>query len=90
MLLVSTYELFNSQKEVEGRLDDCAREEYSDRELICLNYLGRGMQDGEISRLLGISARTVRFHVDNVKVKLGASSRMQAVAMAIQKRLISV
>jgi DNA-binding CsgD family transcriptional regulator len=48
------------------------------------------MRDDEIAKLLGITERTVRFHIDSMKLKLSANSRMQAIAKAIQKRPISV
>jgi len=44
----------------------------------------------EIGRLLGIRPRTVRFQVDGAKAKLGASTRIQAVAKALRERLIAL
>ncbi|MEQ1754114.1 MAG: LuxR C-terminal-related transcriptional regulator [Micropepsaceae bacterium] len=60
------------------------------RETQCLGYIATGHEDDEISRLLGISPRTVRFHVDSAKTKLGVSSRVQAVTKALRERIISV
>lgn len=60
------------------------------RETQCLSYIATGNEDDEISRLLGISPRTVRFHVDSAKTKLGVTSRVQAVTKALRERLISV
>jgi DNA-binding CsgD family transcriptional regulator len=39
-----------------------------------------GKTDVEVGKILDISPRTVRFHINNAKVKLGVSTRIQAVA----------
>jgi DNA-binding CsgD family transcriptional regulator len=62
----------------------------SAREIQCLTYIAAGHEDEEISRILGISPRTVRFHVDSAKAKLGVSSRVQAVTKALRARMITV
>jgi LuxR family quorum sensing-dependent transcriptional regulator len=50
------------------------------RELECLRWVAAGKTDWEISVILSISSATVRFHIDRARVKLGASTRSQAVA----------
>jgi DNA-binding CsgD family transcriptional regulator len=60
------------------------------REAQCLRMVAVGKADAEIGETLGISARTVRFHVDSAKVKLGATTRIQAVAKALRARIIAV
>lgn len=50
------------------------------REAACLEMVSQGKSDAEAARLLQISARTVRFHMQNAQRKLGASTRIQAVA----------
>ena len=50
------------------------------RETECLRLVAQGMNDPEIGKALGISERTVRFHISNVKLKLRVRSRAQAVA----------
>jgi DNA-binding CsgD family transcriptional regulator len=62
----------------------------SAREAQCLRQVAVGHPDAEIGALLGISPRTVRFHVDSAKAKLGVSTRIQAVAKALRERLIAV
>jgi DNA-binding CsgD family transcriptional regulator len=62
----------------------------SAREMQCLSFIASGHEDEQISQLLGISPRTVRFHVDSAKTKLGVSSRVQAVTKAMRERIISV
>jgi DNA-binding CsgD family transcriptional regulator len=49
------------------------------RESECLAWAAHGKTDQETGRILGISARTVRFHIDNAKKKLGVATRIQAV-----------
>lgn len=60
------------------------------RESQCLRYVAIGHPDAEIGKILGISPRTVRFHVDSAKAKLGAATRIQAVAKALRERIIAV
>jgi DNA-binding CsgD family transcriptional regulator len=62
----------------------------SARESQCLRHVAIGRPDAEIGQLLGISPRTVRFHVDSAKTKLGVSTRIQAVAKALRERIIVV
>jgi DNA-binding CsgD family transcriptional regulator len=62
----------------------------SAREAQCLRQVAVGHADAEIGALLGISPRTVRFHVDSAKAKLGVSTRIQAVAKALRERIIAV
>ena len=50
------------------------------RESECLRLVSVGKSDEEIGAQLGISPRTVRFHVGNAKAKLGVATRIQAVA----------
>lgn len=49
------------------------------REAECLAWVAQGKTDTETAAILGISARTVRFHIDNAKKKLGVATRIQAV-----------
>jgi DNA-binding CsgD family transcriptional regulator len=52
----------------------------SRRELECLRWAARGKSAWEIGRILGIARRTVSFHLDNAKAKLGVRTICQAVA----------
>ena len=60
------------------------------RELDCLQMLARGMPDDQIARVVGISRRTVRYHVDHAKQKLGVNSRVHAVAAAVHRGMITL
>jgi DNA-binding CsgD family transcriptional regulator len=60
------------------------------REKEVLDWLKEGKSSWEISSILGIRERTVNFHVANVMSKLGASNRVQAVALALDRGLITL
>ncbi|MER8409226.1 LuxR family transcriptional regulator [Mesorhizobium sp. M1307] len=50
------------------------------REFECLKWAARGKSAWVISQLLGVSKRTVTFHLENAKAKLGVRTINQAVA----------
>ena len=52
----------------------------SPREFECLEWAAQGKSAWEIGRILGISRRTVAFHLDNAKMKLNVRTVCQAVA----------
>jgi DNA-binding CsgD family transcriptional regulator len=52
-------------------------------------WMKQGKTNWEISRILGVSERTVRFHVEGIFVKLDVSSRTQAVACAMEQGLFA-
>lgn len=64
------------------------RPHLSPREIVCMQWVARGKGAWEIGEILGISRRTVVFHLENAKCKLNAVSLPQAVATALQNRLI--
>lgn len=57
------------------------RSPLSKRESECLRWVAEGKTDGEAGKILGISPRTVRFHINNAKDKPGVATRIQAVAL---------
>ena len=59
------------------------------RECEILGLLAGGATDARIAALLDLSPATVQTHVRNAKAKLGASTRTQAVALAIRRNLIT-
>jgi LuxR family transcriptional regulator, quorum-sensing system regulator CviR len=61
----------------------------SRRETSVLMWMKQGKTNWEISRILGVSERTVRFHVEGIFVKLDVSSRTQAVACAMEQGLFA-
>ena len=62
----------------------------SARELDCLKWTAAGKTALEASIILGISERTVRFHLNAAREKLGCVTTTQAVAKAIANQLIDV
>ncbi|MEQ1865796.1 MAG: LuxR C-terminal-related transcriptional regulator [Micropepsaceae bacterium] len=50
------------------------------REAECMRWIGLGKLDREIAEIVGITERTVRFHARNAKKKLGAVTRLEAIA----------
>jgi len=62
----------------------------SSREKEVMNWLKQGKSSWDISVILGISKRTVDFHVYNIMQKLGATNRPQAVAVATRLGLIEI
>ena len=47
-----------------------------------------GLNNPEIARKLIVSRSTVKFHVSSILSKLGVSTRTEAVAVAIQNKLV--
>jgi DNA-binding response OmpR family regulator len=62
--------------------------ELSDREIETLTWAARGKTSAEIAELLDLSKRTVDFHIENARAKLGVSTRIQAAVKATTGRLI--
>ena len=62
--------------------------ELNDREVETLTWAARGKTSAEIAEILGITKRTVDFHVDNARTKLGTPTRTAAVIKAAAGRLI--
>ena len=60
------------------------------REVEILACLGEGMSNKAIARKLGISAHTVKFHLEAVFTKLEAASRAEAVAKGLRRGLINL
>lgn len=58
------------------------------REIEVLNMLAGGLGNKEIAARLGISDHTVKFHVGSIFNKLDATSRTEAVTLAIRLGLI--
>jgi DNA-binding CsgD family transcriptional regulator len=60
----------------------------SDREAETLTWSARGKTSDEIAQIIGVSRRTVDFHLDNARSKLGVATRIEAVANAVAAKLI--
>jgi LuxR family transcriptional regulator, quorum-sensing system regulator BjaR1 len=58
------------------------RPRLTSRERECLRWCSLGKTNWEISRILGLSERTVEHYLARVNRKLGTATRIQAVAVA--------
>jgi DNA-binding CsgD family transcriptional regulator len=63
---------------------------FSPRELEVLDCLVEGWSNAEIASLLGISVRTVRFHLGNIFARLGVSRRGEAAREALALGLVTL
>ncbi len=62
--------------------------ELNDREVEVLTWVARGKTSAEIAQIIGLTKRTIDFHIDNARTKLGAATRTEAVIKAASGRLI--
>jgi DNA-binding response OmpR family regulator len=62
--------------------------ELNDREVEVLTWVARGKTSTEIAQILGLTKRTIDFHIDTARAKLGAATRTEAVIKAATGRLI--
>ncbi len=58
------------------------------RELEILQLMVAGESNPVIAEKLYVSRSTVKFHVSNILMKLGAATRTEAVAIALQRKLV--
>jgi two-component system, NarL family, response regulator LiaR len=63
-------------------------QDLTERELEILTLMTKGLNNDTIAKELFISTSTVKFHVSNVLMKLGAATRTEAVAIALQNNLV--
>jgi DNA-binding CsgD family transcriptional regulator len=64
-------------------------EPLTQREIEILRLLSRGRDTLAIADALTISANTVRTHLQNVFAKLGAHSKLEAVAVAKERGILA-
>jgi DNA-binding NarL/FixJ family response regulator len=70
------------------RKEAAARRILSPRECSILQLIGRGMSNKRIAQELKIAPETVKSHAKHIFVKLNAQTRAEAVARAIELRLL--
>jgi DNA-binding response OmpR family regulator len=82
---------------IEARLARVARSvvwprqvELTERETETLTWAARGKTSSEIAQILGLTKRTVDFHIDNARTKLNATTRMHAAVKAAAGQLIEL
>jgi DNA-binding response OmpR family regulator len=88
------FEILNAR--IAARLTHVARAsvwpkqiDLAEREVETLTWAARGKTSAEIATILGLSKRTVDFHINNARGKLGVITRTQAVMKACSGQLIS-
>ena len=64
--------------------------ELTDREIETLTWVARGKTSAEIAEILGLTKRTVDFHSDSARAKLGVATRTEAAIKAMTGRLIKI
>lgn len=60
----------------------------TEREMDVLRMMKEGLSNPDIAKKLIVSRSTVKFHVSNILQKLGASTRTEAVAAAMENKLV--
>lgn len=65
-----------------------AGEQLTDRERDVLSCMVEGLSNNEIAEKLVVSLGTVKFHISNIFHKLGVNSRVEAVKLAIEQKLV--
>src|ERR1051326_6253653 len=60
----------------------------NEREVEVLTWVARGKTSADIAQILGLTKRTIDFHIDNARTKLGAATRTEAVLKAASGKLI--
>ena len=60
----------------------------NEREVEVLTWAARGKTSAEIAKILDVTKRTVDFHIENARTKLGAATRTEAVLKAATGRMI--
>ena len=60
----------------------------TDRERDVLRCMVDGMNNNEIAEKLVVSLGTVKFHISNIFQKLGVDTRVEAVKLAIEQKML--
>ncbi len=68
----------------------CQFNALSPREEQCLSLLASGLRTKEIARTLSLSPASVELYLRNARKKLGAATREQAIAIAMDRHLLRV
>lgn len=75
---------------VHSPTDDIPFESLTPREQSVLELLAEGMSNKTIAKQLEISDHTVKFHLNSILNKLGATSRTEAVTKAVRAGLLKL
>lgn len=72
-----------------NRTGSTHRDELTAREREVLGLLGQGLTNAAIAAELHLSVHTVRNHVTNLSLKLGAHSKLEVLSIAVREGLIA-
>ena len=64
-------------------------ESITEREREVLQCLAEGLTNADIAGRLSVSVHTVRNHVANLSTKLGAHSKLEVLAIAVRRGIVS-
>src|ERR1044071_1255278 len=70
--------------------DEAIGEQMTKREREVLDLLGEGLGNRGIAERLGISEHTVKFHLESIYGKLGATTRGEAIRRGFRRGLITL
>jgi NarL family two-component system response regulator LiaR len=73
---------------IKAATEPAQEEGLTSRELEILRLMVHGDSNPDIAEKLFISRSTVKFHVSNILMKLGTATRTEAVAVAVQRKLV--
>lgn len=73
-----------------GRAQPGFHYDLTEREREVLALMVKGMSNPEIADRLIVSRATAKAHVSNILSKLGVANRAEAVALAVQQRLVAI
>jgi NarL family two-component system response regulator LiaR len=73
---------------VKAATEPAQDEGLTSRELEVLRLMVHGDSNPAMAEKLFVSRSTVKFHVSNILMKLGTATRTEAVAVAVQRRLV--
>ncbi len=80
------HQALNDARDLDALLDAAKKPDHnlSPREIEVLTLAAGGLTNKEIAYRLGISERTVQFHMNSIFNKTGTNSRTEAVALAVR------
>ena len=73
---------------IKAATEPAQEEGLTSRELEILRLMVHGDSNPDIAEKLFVSRSTVKFHVSNILMKLGTATRTEAVAVAVQRKLV--
>jgi len=73
---------------IKAATEPAQEEGLTTRELEILKLMVHGDSNPDIAEKLFVSRSTVKFHVSNILMKLGTATRTEAVAVAVQRKLV--